>query len=155
VAACVAFDALLVLFGGWKPLVFLVVSSLLAFGPHVVGARRVAEHLTVRRGQPTNSYYGPLNRVSFDVGYHVEHHDFPAVPWSRMRRLRDAAATHYDGLAAVRSWSALIARYFFDARFTVAQYTGVRSEYLEEVFGRGPALERDQGLHPAAPGRMR
>ena len=69
------------------------------------GRARVAEHLTVRRGQPTNSYYGPLNRVSFDVGYHVEHHDFPAVPWRRLRRLRAMAREHYDGLATVRSWS--------------------------------------------------
>jgi sphingolipid delta-4 desaturase len=155
VAACVAFDAIFVLSAGWKPFVFLVASSLLAFGPHVVGARRVAEHLTVRRGQPTNSYYGPLNRVSFDVGYHVEHHDFPAVPWSRMRRLREAAAARYEGLAAVRSWSALMARYFFDGRFTVGHYTGVRSEYLEEVFGLEPTLERDPDLQPAAHGRMR
>jgi sphingolipid 4-desaturase/C4-monooxygenase len=136
IGACLLVDALLVAATGFRPLAYLLLSALLAFGPHVLGARRVAEHLTVRRGQPTNSYYGPLNRVSFDVGYHVEHHDFPAIPWRRMRRLRAMAREHYDGLATVPSWSRLMTAYFFDARLGVAQYTGVSTEFLEELFGR-------------------
>jgi sphingolipid delta-4 desaturase len=112
--ACIGFDVALVALAGAKPLVFVVVASLAAFGPHVVGARR----------------------VSFDVGYHVEHHDFPAVPWRRMRALRALAAEHYDHLAHVRSWSELMARYFFDRRLSVSQYAGVSSEFLEEVFRR-------------------
>jgi sphingolipid delta-4 desaturase len=136
IAVCIFVDALLVATIGVRPLAYLVLSALLAFGPHVLGARRVAEHLTVRRGQPTNSYYGVLNRVSFDVGYHVEHHDFPAVPWRRMRQLRAMAREHYDGLATVSSWVRLMTAYFFDARLGVAQYTGVSTEFLEELFGR-------------------
>jgi sphingolipid delta-4 desaturase len=131
VAACVAVDLALVAFAGWRPLVYLLLSSLVAFGPHVMGARRVAEHLTLRPGQPTNSYYGALNLVSFDVGYHVEHHDFPAIPWRRLRRLHAAAPERYRDLAAIRSWSLLMAAYFFDSRYGVAQYTGVSSEFLE------------------------
>jgi sphingolipid 4-desaturase/C4-monooxygenase len=135
VGACVVTDALLVAVWGFRPLVYLLLSALVAFGPHVLGARRVAEHLTIRRGQPTDSYYGPLNRLSFDVGYHVEHHDFPAIPWRSMRRLRAIAREHYDGLATVKSWAHLMAKYFFDARLGVSQYTGVSTEFLEEVFG--------------------
>jgi len=130
-AACVAVDALLVAFAGWRPLAYLLLSSLVAFGPHVMGARRVAEHLTLRPGQPTNSYYGTLNLVSFDVGYHVEHHDFPAIPWRHLRRLNETAPEYYGGLASIRSWSVLMAAYFFDPRYGVAQYTGVSSEFLE------------------------
>jgi sphingolipid delta-4 desaturase len=133
VAACVVADAALVAAAGVRPLAYLLLSGLLAFGPHVLGARRVAEHLTLRPGQPTNSYYGPLNHVSFDVGYHVEHHDFPAIPWRRVRRLRALASAHYDGLATVPSWSHLIVAYFFDARFSVAQYTGLSTEFLEAL----------------------
>jgi len=133
VASCVAVDAALGLIWGLRPLVFLVLSALVAFGPHVLGARRVSEHLTLRRGQPTNSYYGPLNRVSFDVGYHVEHHDFPAIPWRRMRRLNALAHEHYEGLARVASWSSLMALYLFDSRYGVGQYTGVSTEYVEEL----------------------
>src|SRR5208282_239526 len=101
---------------GARSLVYLSLSGLLAFGPHVVGARRVSEHLTIRRGQPTNSYYGALNRLSFDVGYHVEHHDFSAIPWRRLRRLHSMARGHYERLAVVESWSTLIAVYFLDPR---------------------------------------
>jgi sphingolipid delta-4 desaturase len=136
VVACVAVDVVLVAAAGFRPLAYLVVSGLLAFGPHVLGARRIAEHLTLRRGQPTNSYYGVLNRVSFDVGYHVEHHDFPAVAWRRMRRLHLAAREHYDGLAVVPSWSRLVAAYFFDPRYGVQQYVGASDEYLEEAPAR-------------------
>jgi sphingolipid delta-4 desaturase len=132
VIACVAFDVLLIATTGWRPLVYLLLSALVAFGPHVLGARRLSEHLTIRRGQPTNSYYGLLNRVAFDVGYHVEHHDFPAIPWRRLRRLHDLAPDDYERLAAVASWSALIAAYFLDPRYSVGQYTGVSTEFLEE-----------------------
>lgn len=86
VVACVAADALFVWAMGAQSLAYVALSSLLAFGPHVLGARRISEHLTIRRGQPTNSYYGPLNRVSFDLGYHVEHHDFPALRRRAVRR---------------------------------------------------------------------
>jgi sphingolipid delta-4 desaturase len=130
--ACLLTDVAIVAVAGLRPLAFLVLSALLAFGPHVLGARRVSEHLTIRRGQPTNSYYGPLNRVSFDVGYHVEHHDFPAVPWRRLRGVHAMAHDHYDGLAAVPSWAQLMAAYVFDRRYSVAQYTGLSEEYLEE-----------------------
>jgi sphingolipid 4-desaturase/C4-monooxygenase len=134
VVTCLLVDGTLIATTGLRPLVYVLLSGLAGFGPHVLGARRVAEHLTIRRGQPTNSYYGPLNRVSFDVGYHVEHHDFPAVPWRRLRRLRATAREHYDGLATVRSWSKLIALYFVDVRLSVGQYTGVTSEFLEELW---------------------
>jgi sphingolipid delta-4 desaturase len=134
VVACVLVDGALIATGGLRPLVYVLLSALAGFGPHVLGARRVSEHLTIRRGQPTNSYYGPLNYVSFSVGYHVEHHDFPAVPWRRLRRLHATASEHYDGLATVRSWTKLIALYFADARLSVGQYTGVTSEFLEELW---------------------
>jgi sphingolipid delta-4 desaturase len=132
IVACLLADAVLVTAGGLRPLLYLLLSALVAFGPHVLGARRVSEHLTIRRGQPTNSYYGSLNRVSFDVGYHVEHHDFPAVPWRRLRRLNHMARPHYQELAAVRSWASLITAYFLDARYGVGQYTGVSTDFLEE-----------------------
>jgi sphingolipid delta-4 desaturase len=74
-----------------------------------------------------------LNHVSFDVGFHVEHHDFPAVPWRRMRRLNALAPEHYAGLATVGSWASLMAAYFLDPRYSVGQYTGISTEYVEEL----------------------
>jgi len=145
--ACIVTDIALVATFGLRPLVFLLLSALMAFGPHVLGARRVSEHLTIRRGQPTNSYYGVLNRVSFDVGYHVEHHDFPGIAWRRLRRLQAAAPEHYERLASVGSWGALMVAYFLDPLYGVGQYTGVSTEFLEEREWRHEdrGHDRDQG----------
>jgi len=120
-----ALDAALLAIGGAKPLVFLAASGLAAFGPHPLGARRLSEHFMTEREQPTHSYYGPWNAVSFQVGYHVEHHDFPAVPWARLPRMRAMVAHEYDSLYAFHSWTRLLFRYFFDRRYRVAQYVGM------------------------------
>ena len=132
IALSVGFSAAVLLAFGWRSLVFLVIAALLAFGPHPLGARRISEHLTVRRGQPTTSYYGIANRISFDVGYHVEHHDFPHIPWSRMRKLHTLVPGEYERLASLRSWTRLIADYFFDSRRHAGQYVGVSDDYIEE-----------------------
>ena len=132
-ALCLAYGASVLWLGGLKSFAFGLFAALVAFGPHPVGARRLSEHLTARRGQPTNSYYGVLNRVSFDVGYHVEHHDFPNIPWRRLRALRKIAPEFYEPLWAVRSWTSLMTSYVIDARYHVDQYTGMGGEWLEEL----------------------
>jgi sphingolipid delta-4 desaturase len=130
---CIAYGALVLALGGVKAFTFGLVSGLVAFGPHTLGARRLSEHLTARRDQPTNSYYGALNRVLFDVGYHVEHHDFPNVPWRRLRALHRMAPEYYDSLYAVRSWTGLMFSYVFDHRYRVDQYFGMGGDWIEEL----------------------
>jgi sphingolipid delta-4 desaturase len=141
--ACIGLSLAVALLLGGRSLSFLLLSPLLGFGPHPLGARRLSEHLTLRRGQPTTSYYGIGNVIAFDVGYHVEHHDFPFVPWSRVRRLRAIASPYYDGLAVVGSWTGLLFAHFFDPRRNVGQYVGVSEDYIEP-----PA---DDGADPSTP----
>ena len=101
---------------GWKAVLYLTLSSIFAIGLHPVGARWIQEHYLTsgKAGQETFSYYGPLNRVAFNVGYHNEHHDFMMVPWSRLPRLKAMAPEFYDGLVHHRSWTALLFRFLLD-----------------------------------------
>ena len=131
IVVCVGVSLAVALVFGARSLSYLLVSPLLGFGPHPLGARRLAEHFTLRRGQPTTSYYGVGNAISFDVGYHVEHHDFPHVPWTRLRRLRAIASPYYDGLAVVPSWTGFLLAHFFDGRRHVGQYVGLSDDYVE------------------------
>lgn len=39
-----------------------------------------------------------LNLVTFNIGYHNEHHDFPYVPGSRLAELRRLAPEFYEQL---------------------------------------------------------
>jgi sphingolipid delta-4 desaturase len=77
----VAYCYCVVSFLGWRSLVYLILSSNFSIGLHPLGARWIAEHYAMEPKQETYSYYGIANKISFNIGYHNEHHDFPQVPW--------------------------------------------------------------------------
>lgn len=109
-----AFDALIFYAWGPKALAYLPLSALIVMGLHPIAGHYISEHYVFRRGQETYSYYGPLNLLTFNVGYHNEHHDFPYIAGSRLPELRKLAASYYDGLMHHDSWTRTLWRYVME-----------------------------------------
>lgn len=96
---------------GWAGLLYLTLSLLLAGGLHPLSGHFVAEHYVFKPGQETYSYYGWLNKLVFNVGYHNEHHDFPNIPGSKLPQLKEIAHNHYDPLHSYKSWTGVIVKF--------------------------------------------
>ncbi len=111
-----ALDVVVLWLWGPRALVYLFASFVFSVGLHPLGARWIQEHYLVHSPQETYSYYGGLNTLAFNVGYHNEHHDFPSVPWNRLPRLKRLAAAWYDSLVYHSSWTRLFFRFLFDGR---------------------------------------
>ncbi|HWC72878.1 MAG TPA: fatty acid desaturase [Gemmatimonadales bacterium] len=116
----VVFDAVVWVVLGPKALLYFALSLFFSIGLHPLGARWIQRHYLTEGGeQETFSYYGPLNRLAFNVGYHNEHHDFPSVPWNHLPQIRATAPEVYGKLAAHRSWTRLLFRFLFDRDVTL------------------------------------
>ncbi len=122
-----AYDGAIFLLFGPRALLYLTVSFFFSVGLHPLGARWIQEHFLVTGSQETSSYYGPLNVLALNVGYHNEHHDFPSVPWNRLPAVRRSVPEVYDALHFHRSWTRLVLRFIFDARLSLFSRT-VRTE---------------------------
>lgn len=62
---------MLYLFGG-KCLAYFILSTFLGLSIHPISGHFIAEHYVFNPGHETYSYYGPLNAITYNVGYHNE-----------------------------------------------------------------------------------
>lgn len=116
----IVFTAAVWYFMGWHSIVFLLLSFSFSVGLHPLGARWIQEHyLTHSVEQETYSYYGGLNLVAFNVGFHNEHHDFPSIPWNRLPKVKKTAPGYYDTLFYHKSWTMLFFRFLFDKEISM------------------------------------
>ncbi|XP_035664147.1 sphingolipid delta(4)-desaturase DES1-like [Branchiostoma floridae] len=83
----IAFDVSIWYFFGVKSLAYLIIGSLLASGVHPKAGHFISDHYMFKKGYETYSYYGPLNALTFNAGYHNEHHDFPNIPGCRLPKV--------------------------------------------------------------------
>jgi sphingolipid delta-4 desaturase len=115
----VVFMGFLFYFLGVKAFVFLLASFFFSVGLHPLGARWVQEHFLTHGDQETKSYYGPLNSVNLNVGYHNEHHDFPSIPWNNLPKLKNIGGVYYTSLHYHTSYTRLLFRFLFDKNISV------------------------------------
>jgi len=80
----IVFDALVLYTLGIKSMCYFWLGLLFGLGLHPIAGHFIAEHYVFIKGYETYSYYGPLNLITFNVGYHNEHHDFPNIPGYRL-----------------------------------------------------------------------
>ncbi|KAK4188035.1 putative Dihydroceramide delta(4)-desaturase [Podospora australis] len=152
VAVQLGFDYLLIagLPGVFSPqsLVYLILSSFLAGSLHPTAGHFIAEHyvyetVTPEQKDPKNnipipetfSYYGPLNFFTYNVGLHNEHHDFPAIPWTRLPKLNKIAKEFYDELPRHESWIYVLWQFIFDEN--VGMTSRVKRKQGGRVVGGG------------------
>lgn len=124
ILAQVLFDCAIVKYAGANALVYLILSSFLAGSLHPCAAHFIAEHYVLDprvKKTPmgteipeTFSYYGPLNLLTYNVGLHNEHHDFPAIAWTRLPRLHETAREFYKDLPHHKSWTWVIWQFIHD-----------------------------------------
>jgi sphingolipid 4-desaturase/C4-monooxygenase len=119
----IAFDIAMLHFFGWKAIFYLVTSFFFSVGLHPLGGRWIQEHFLVAGEQETYSYYGPLNKLAFNVGYHNEHHDFSYVPWNRLPEIKKMAPEYYDNLVSHKSWSKLVWQFLTDKNLSLFSRT--------------------------------
>jgi sphingolipid delta-4 desaturase len=92
--------------------------------------------LTGHREHATGSCYNPLlNLLSFNLGYHVEHHDFPQIPWVRLRRVTRIAPEFYEDIPRTDSLWRPWLRYLTDSNADFRYVPGPESTGVAQPRG--------------------
>jgi len=125
-AVQISFDGLMVYCFGPKVVVYFLLSTFFAGSIHPTAGHFLAEHYVFEGKTETYSYYGPLNMLTYNVGYHNEHHDFPNIAWSNLPKVREIAPEFYNDLPQCKSWPGALLQYIFDD--SISPYSRVKRQ---------------------------
>lgn len=140
IACTIVFDLMIVHVWGISGLLYLVLGTLFGMGLHPVAGHFIAEHYVMNEGQETYSYYGPLNWLTFNVGYHNEHHDFANISGKHLPAVRKVAAEYYDEMPHYHSWIKVIWDYIVDdgiSPYSRVKRVTMEKEEIEKLRARG------------------
>jgi len=93
---------------------YLFLCTWFGLSVHPVAAHVIAEHYEYFKNQDTYSYYGIINYINFNMGYHIEHHDFPNIAWYKLPQVRKIAPEFYENLPQMDSYVKVMLIYIFD-----------------------------------------
>lgn len=103
--------------GPWA-ILYLALSTFFSASLHPIAGHFIHEHYLWDEGQETYSYYGVLNRVALNMGFHNEHHDFPRIPGRDLPKLFALARAHYAPLVSHRSWAGIFWEFVMNPRLS-------------------------------------
>jgi len=136
----ISFDFFILYFCGLKSLVYLLSGTFLAMGIHPSAGHFVAEHYAFSEDQETYSYYGWWNHVMYNVGYHMEHHDFPYIPGRNLPKVRHIAPEFYDNLHIHESWTTVLWDFVFSPAMGPYKRIKRDASVPQEVYGNNQLL---------------
>ncbi|XP_071790517.1 sphingolipid delta(4)-desaturase DES1-like [Asterias amurensis] len=113
----IIFNAIIIYFFSFKAYVYLILGTVTTMGVHPLAGHFISEHYLFKEGHETYSYYGPYNYIAFNVGYHMEHHDFPNIPGSRLPLVSKIAPEYYSDLPRHDSLGMVVWKFIFESSF--------------------------------------
>ncbi|XP_038074782.1 sphingolipid delta(4)-desaturase DES1-like [Patiria miniata] len=113
----IAFNAAIIYFISFKAYLYLVIGTVICMGIHPMAGHFISEHYLFKEGHETYSYYGPFNYIAFNVGYHMEHHDFPNIPGNKLPLIRKIAPEYYDPLPNHDSFAMVVWNFIVNPSF--------------------------------------
>eukprot|EP00931_Biecheleriopsis_adriatica_P078764 TRINITY_DN52180_c0_g1_i1.p2 TRINITY_DN52180_c0_g1~~TRINITY_DN52180_c0_g1_i1.p2 ORF type:complete len:352 (+),score=53.31 TRINITY_DN52180_c0_g1_i1:53-1057(+) len=125
-----SFDGLMIYLFGAPVIWWFLLSTFFAGSIHPTAGHFIAEHYVVEGEVETYSYYGPLNRLAYNVGYHNEHHDFPNIAWGNLPKVREIAPEYYNTLPQCESWFGILMKYIFDD--SISPYSRVKRQQKKQ-----------------------
>ena len=136
------FNGAVAYFMGWKSLIYLIMSTFSGYGIHPISGHFIAEHYMFVKGYETYSYYGPLNFLTYNVGFHNEHHDFPNVPGRLLPEVTKTAPEFYNNLPCHHSWVKVLFDFATDPEMTlwnrIKRHHETRAERKQQYNGQMP-----------------
>lgn len=116
-------DTVIYKYWGMNGLGYFLLCAFFSIGPHPTAIHVLAEHYEFIEGLETYDYFGPFNFWNLNMGYHIEHHDFPTCPWYNLPKLRKAAPEFYDQIPYHTSYFKLVFKFLFDYNYNLYNRT--------------------------------